>query len=76
MKKLIPVLLMVALLCNVCCSIAEEKEQPEVLAIYSCPETQIITGNDQSKELADTVIFMYQDHTYVQYVEQDRKSVV
>ena len=73
MKKLIPVLLMVALLCIVCCSIAEEKEQPEVLAIYSCPETQIITGNDQSKELADTVIFMYQDHTYVQYVEHEKR---
>ena len=69
MKKLIPVLLAVVLLCIVCCSIAEEKEQPEILAIYSCPETQIITGNDRSKELADTVIFLYQDHSYVQYVE-------
>ena len=32
-KKLIPVLLMIALLCIVCCTIAEEKEQPEILAI-------------------------------------------
>ena len=62
-KKLIPVLLTVALLCIVCCSAAGEKEQPEILAIYSCPEAQIITGDDQSKELADTVIFLYQDHS-------------
>ena len=67
MKKLIPVLLAVVLLCIVCCTIAEEKSQPEILAVYSCPEAQIITGNDQSKELADTVIFLYLDHSYVQY---------
>lgn len=73
MKKLIPVLLMAALLCIVCCSIAEEREQPEILAIYSCPEAQIITGDDQSKELADTIIFLYQDHSYVQYVEHEKR---
>ena len=66
-KKLIPVLLAVALLCIVYGSIAEEKTQPEILAIYSCPDAQVITGDDQSKELADTVIFLYLDHSYVQY---------
>ena len=47
---------------------AEEKADPEILAVYSCPETQIITAEDQSKELADTVIFLYRDLSYVQYV--------
>ena len=59
MKKLISVLLAAALLCIACCSIAEEKTQPKILAIYSSPETQIITNDDQSKALADTVIFLY-----------------
>ena len=47
MKKLIPVLLAAALLCIACCSIAEETAQPEILAVYSSPEAQIITNDDQ-----------------------------
>ena len=49
----------------------EETAQPEILAVYSSPETQIITNDDQSKVLADTVIFLYQDHSYVQYVDHE-----
>ena len=45
------------------------KKSPEILAIYSCPATQIIIGEDNTKELADTVIFLYKDLSYVQYVE-------
>ena len=71
MKKLIPVLLAAALLCIACCSIAEETAQPEILAVYSSPEAQIITNDDQSKALADTVIFLYQDHSFVQYVDHE-----
>ena len=73
MKKLIPVLLAAALLCVVFCSIAEEKAQPEILAVYSSPAAQIITGDDLSKELADTVIFLYQDSSYIQYVEHENR---
>lgn len=73
MKKLIPVLLAAALLCIACCSIAEETTQPEILAVYSSPEAQIITNDDQSKALADTVIFLYQDHSYVQYVDHESR---
>lgn len=47
---------------------AEEKAEREILAVYSCPGTQIITAEDRTKELADTVIFLYKDHSYVQYV--------
>ena len=72
MKKIIPVLLAVALLCIACCSVAEEA-QPEILAVYSSPEAQIITDDDQSKELADTVIFLYQDYSYVQYVDHENR---
>ena len=69
-EKLISVLLVAALLCAASCSIAEEKAQPGILAVYSSPEAQIITNDDQSKVLADTVIFLYQDHSYVQYVDK------
>ena len=40
---------------------AEESSQPEILAVYYCPNAQILTGADQSKEAVDTVIFLYQD---------------
>jgi len=74
MKQLIPVLLVVALLCAVCCSIAEERTQPEILAVFSSPEAQIITDDDdQTKELADTVIFLYRDHSYIQYVDHENR---
>ena len=73
MKKLVSVLLAAVLLCIACCSIAEETAQPEILAVYSSPEAQIITNDDQSKALADTVIFLYQDHSYVQYVDHESR---
>ena len=72
-KKGIAVLAVLALLCASCCSVAAESAQPEILAIYSCPETQIITDADQSKELADTVIYLYQDGSYIQYVEHNER---
>ena len=52
------------------------KKSPEILAIYSCPATQIITGEDNTKELADTVIFLYKDLSYVQYVNHDNRYEV
>ena len=81
MKKLVSVLLEAALLCIACCSIAEknsaeENAQPKILAVYSSPEAQIITNDDQSKALADTVIFLYQDHSYVQYVDHESRYEV
>ncbi|MBQ4249509.1 MAG: hypothetical protein II705_05640 [Clostridia bacterium] len=45
--------------------------QAEILAVYSCPNTQIITGPDNEKELADTVIFLHRDFTYTQYVDHE-----
>ena len=73
MKKLISVLLVVALLCAAGCSIAEERTQPEILAVFSSPEAQIITNDDQTKELADTVIFLCSDHSYIQYVDHENR---
>ncbi len=52
------------------------KKSPEILAVYSCPATQIITGDDNTKELADTVIYLYQDLSYVQYVDHDNRYEV
>lgn len=49
------------------------KKTPEILAVYSCPEAQIITGDDSTKELADTVIYLYKDFTYVQYVDHNNR---
>lgn len=71
MKKLISVLVVLSLLCASCWAMAEGGARPEILAIYACPNTQIITNDDQSKELADTVIFLYQDGSYAQYVEHN-----
>ena len=72
MKKLLAVLALIVFLCPVCPVTAEESS-PEILAVYSCPETQIITGPDQTKELADTVIFLYQDRSYIQYVNHENR---
>lgn len=55
---------------------AEESSQPEILAVYYCPNAQILTGADQSKEAVDTVIFLYQDDSYVQYVDHDHQYEV
>ena len=66
MKKLISVLLICSLLCASCWAMAEESSQSEILAIYCCPDVQIITGDNNSKELVDTVIFLYQDYSYIQ----------
>lgn len=73
MKKLIAILSALALLCAACWAMAEESASPEILAIYSCPDTQIITRGDHSKELADTIIFLYQDYSYIQYVNHDNR---
>ena len=51
-------------------------KSPEILAVYSCPATQIITNDDRSKELADTVLFLYQDLSYVQYVNHNNRYEV
>ena len=89
MKKLIAVLGVMAFLlaaCPVAGAASEQpeasgqemiettiKKSPEILAVYSCPATQIITNDDRTKELADTVIFLYQDLSYVQYVNHDNR---
>ena len=49
---------------------------PDILAVYSCPDTQIITNSDQTEEQADTVIFLYQDSSYVQYVDHSHRYEV
>lgn len=48
----------------------------EVLAIYSCPNTQIISNSDNSVELADTVIYLFTDFTYTQYIDHDHRYEV
>ena len=45
MKKLFSVLVVLTLLCASCWAMAEDNSHPEILAIYSCPDTQIITGD-------------------------------
>ena len=78
MKKRMVVLLALALLCALLlpAAVAEESAGPDILAVYYCPEAQIITGEDQSKELVDTVVFLWQDYTYVQYVDHGHRYEV
>ncbi len=52
------------------------KMSPEILAVFSCPASQIITGENNTKELADTVIYLYNDLSYVQYVDHDDRYEV
>ena len=73
MKKWIAFLATIVLLCVGCAAVAEENPKAEILAIYSCPDTQIITGEDQSKELADTIVFLYRDLTYTQYINHNNR---
>ena len=47
---------------------AEDIASRDILAVYSCPNSQITTNADDSKELADTVIYLYTDAAYVQYI--------
>lgn len=88
MKKRISMLGVLVLLlaaCGIGNAYAEQPEasgqeavgkSPEILAVYSCPATQIITSDDRTKELADTVIFLYQDLSYVQYVNHNNRYEV
>ena len=48
-----------------------EDPLPGIAAIYSAGAAQIITREDGSKELADTVIYIYHDGSYRQYVMID-----
>jgi hypothetical protein len=73
MKKLISVLALIVTLCTMCGAVAGKGEKAEILAVFSCPKAQIITEADQSKDLADTVIFLYHDFTYIQYVNHDNR---
>ena len=56
-----------------CFAAYAENTSPEILAVYSCPNTQIITEADQSKKLSDTIILLFKDYTYVQYVNHENR---
>lgn len=73
MKKLFSVLVVLTLLCASCWAMAEDNSHPEILAIYSCPDTQIITGDNDSKELVDTILFLYRDYSYIQYIDHNNR---
>ena len=72
MKRMMILSTLIILVCTACLTFAEDAH-PEILAIYSCPETQIITDDARTKELADTLIFLYQDYTYTQYVNHNNR---
>ena len=80
MRRLIAVLGVFVLLLTVSVQPeASEQElikEPEIIAVYSCPAAQIITNDDSTKELADTVIYLYNDLSYVQYVDHDNRYEV
>ena len=66
MKKLfcLVALLVLALLP----SFAAGAQEPAISAIYAAPEAQIITEPDGSKTLADTLLLLYEDGSFRQYV--------
>lgn len=75
-KAFVFITLFLALLGTGVASYAESEQVKEILAVYSCPETQIITDKNNSKELVDTVIYLYTDFTYIQYVIHDNRYEV
>lgn len=72
-KRFIAIVIVSVLLCAMSWTAYADNASPEVLAVYSCPNTQIITESDHSKQLADTVIFLYKDSSYVQYVNHENR---
>ena len=73
MKKFFALLILICLVFAALLGVSPAVREPrgEILAIYSCPDAQIVTGADQTKELADTVIFLYRNMSYVQYIIHD-----
>ena len=45
----------------------------KIAAIYSAPQSQIVTDENGSKTTADTFVYIYDDGTYRQYVDHDGK---
>ena len=53
-----------------------EASQRQILAVYACPARQILTDEEGKKGLADTVIYLFTDQTFRQYViHEDRFKV-
>ncbi len=76
MKRLMIAIVLLAFALSGCGSSAGNAAQTagrEILAIYSCPNTQIITNEDGSKETADTVIYLFKDLSYTQYVNHENR---
>ncbi len=46
---------------------AENAPKPEILAIYSSPGDQILTGEDDIDDIVSTVLYLYKDFTYSQH---------
>lgn len=72
MKKCIALVLALVLMIGIlpCGAFAEDAPEKGILAVFSSPKAQIVSGSNQSKLLADTVIYLYTDTTFVQYVSE------
>ncbi len=45
--------------------------QPEILAVFSSPNDQILTNKDDSPDFASTTLYLYKDLTHSQYGHRD-----
>ena len=57
-------------------SVPEEDPLNGIAAVYCAANGQVITREDGSKDLADTVIYIYKDGAYRQYIMNDGKAEV
>ena len=72
MKKLFCLIALFAL--AVLSPFAAEAQEPAIITIYAAPEAQIITEADGSKTLADTLLLLYEDGSFRQYVLHGGKT--
>ena len=50
-------------------NVSSDGRMAKIAAIYSAPQSQIITDRNGSKAIADTFVYIYEDGAYRQYVD-------
>ena len=67
MKRIISVFLFIVCFMGMIPAGHAEEAPPKVTAIYCAVQRQIVTNAEGEKELADTIIYLFDDGTYRQY---------
>ena len=71
MKRIISIFLISICLLGMIPAGHAEEETPTVAAVYCAVQALIVTNEEGGKELADTIIYLFDDGTYCQYFVRD-----